>query len=356
MKGLSPPPSINFPHDRLAYKPYRRVQKQSGPIPKFSIIIVNYNAGEWLARSVASVAAQTLTDFECFIVDNGSTDDSFTSLPELDERFVLLPQEENTGFAKGNNIAARQAKGEWLALLNPDAFARPDWLEKLDKVSEDYPNATMIGSTQYMALEPDIYDGFGDEYHAFGLAWRAGFGHRVHPDITREAFGPCGAGAVYHRETFLRLGGFDETFFCYHEDVDIAFRMRLDGGICVQSAEAKIDHVSSGISGRASDFAVYYGTRNRIWTFVKNMPLPLLIFLGPAHLATNLFVLTWSAFRPGRFGPTSRGMRDGFFKRPKSEQTKAQRKIGLVNLLRSFGWSPLKVLKRRAVKTKNLEK
>ncbi len=272
----------------------------------------------------------------------------------MDERFTLLPQGENTGFAKGNNIAARQAKGEWLALLNPDAFAQTDWLEKLENVSVNYPEATMIGSTQYMALEAEVFDGLGDEYHVFGLAWRAGFGHPAESVSDRECFGPCGAGAVYHRETFLRLGGFDETFFCYHEDVDIAFRMRLDGGLCVQSAKAKIDHVSSGISGRASDFAVYYGTRNRIWTFVKNMPLPLLIFLGPAHIATNLFVLLWSAFRQGRFQPTFRGMRDGFFKRPKSEQTKAVRKIGLAKLLRSFGWSPLKVLKRAPVKTKSL--
>ena len=316
---------------------------------------MNYNAGDWLARSVASVAAQTFTDFECFIVDNGSTDRSFTSLPELDDRFTLLPQRENTGFAKGNNIAARQAKGEWLALLNPDAFAHSDWLEKLLQAMQSYPEATMIGSTQYMALEPEIFDGLGDEYHAFGLAWRAGFGHPVEPVFDRECFGPCGAGSVYHRETFLKLSGFDETFFCYHEDVDIAFRMRLDGGMCVQSAEAKIDHVSSGISGRASDFAVYYGTRNRIWTFVKNMPLPLLLFLGPAHIATNLFVLGWSAFRPGRFGPTFRGMRDGFFKRPKAEQVKAKRKVRLVNLLRSFGWSPLKVLKRAPIKTKSLD-
>lgn len=317
---------------------------------------MNYNAGDWLARSVASVAAQTMTDFECFIVDNGSEDASFTSLPKLDERFTLLPQDENTGFAKGNNIAARQARGDWLALLNPDAFARPDWLEKLEEAIQTYPRATMIGSTQYMALEPDLFDGLGDEYHGFGLAWRAGFNHPVRSISDRETFGPCGAGAVYHRDTFIRLGGFDESFFCYHEDVDLAFRMRLDGGFCIQSAAAKIDHISSGISGRSSEFAVYHGTRNRIWTFMKNMPLPLRLVLGPAHIVTNFGVLIWSIFRPGRFRPTFRGMKHGFFKRPKSEQPTAKMKISKLKLLRSFGWSPLKVLKRATVKTTNPDK
>lgn len=312
---------------------------------------MNYNAGDWLARSIASVAAQSVTDFECFIVDNNSKDGSFTSLPELDERFILLPQSENTGFAKGNNIAARQAKGDWLALLNPDAFARPDWLEKIDETSRAYPSATMIGSTQYMALEPNVFDGLGDEYHAFGLAWRSGFNHPVSLVSDREAFGPCGAGAVYHRETYLRLGGFDESFFCYHEDVDLAFRMRLDGGYCIQSAGAKIDHISSGISGRSSEFAVYHGTRNRIWTFMKNMPLPLLLCLGLPHIVTNFAVFIWSIFRPGRLSPTFRGLRDGFFNRPKADQPKTKMKISNLKLLKSFGWSPLKVLKRATVKT-----
>jgi len=253
-----------------------------------------------------------------------------------------------------NNIAAEKATGDWIALLNPDAFARANWLENLLEATILAPNVTMVGSTQFMALEDGVIDGLGDEYHAFGLAWRAGFGKPIGEIVTRETFAPCGAGAFYHAETFKRLGGFDETFFCYHEDVDLAFRMRLDGGMCIQSADAIIDHVSSGITGRASEFAVYYGTRNRIWTFVNNMPFPLLLLLGPAHLATNLFVLSWSMFRPGRFKPTFRGMRHGFFKRPKRTTPRPKRKISLMTVLKSFGWDPLKVLQRATVKTKSL--
>jgi len=265
---------------------------------------------------VASLQRQTLTDFECFIIDNGSKDGSIAALPALDDRFEILELEENTGFAKANNIGAQKARGTWLALLNPDAFARPDWLEKLLAETRRGDHVTMVGSTQYMALEPGIYDGVGDCYHLFGLAWRAKFGHPVDDDTgfvleTSEVFGPCAAAALYHRETFLRLGGFDERFFCYHEDVDLAFRMRLDGGICVQSAEAKVDHVSSAISGRASDFAVYHGTRNRIWTFVKNMPGPLFILMILPHITLNLALLIWARFRSGRFGPTWRGIKHG---------------------------------------------
>lgn len=320
------------------------------PAPKISVIIVNYNGEEWLSRCVQSVADQTLTDFECFVVDNGSADDSIAALPELDGRFTIMELGENTGFARGNNIAAKQARGEWLALLNPDAFARPDWLEKLLEATTLAPNVTMVGSTQYMALEPNIYDGVGDFYHAAGLAWRGKHGHSTdgHTPETTEVFGPCAAAALYHRETFERLGGFDERFFCYHEDVDIAFRFRLAGGICIQKADAIVDHVSSGISGKASPFAVYHGTRNRIWTFIKCMP-PLGLFLfGPFHIALNLAFMFWSLFRKGRAKPTWRGVRDGVKGIPAIWKSRkdVERNVGLFALLRVMTFNPVKFLKR----------
>ena len=296
-----------------------------------------------------SLADQTLADFECFIVDNGSSDGSMEGLPELDARFEIILAGENLGFAVANNLAAKKARAPWLALLNPDAFARPDWLAKaLEEIT--VPNITMVGSTQYLALEPDRFDGLGDFYHFTGLAWRAGFGLETRDIERSEAFGPCGAGAFYHRETFLRLGGFDESFFCYHEDVDMAFRMRLAGGVCVQSAEAIIDHVSSGISGRASDFAVYHGTRNRIWTFVKNMPSILFWLFLPAHIVLNLAMLFWAAFRPGRFAPTWRGVKEGIKGLPRiwraRKAVQKTRTISPFSFFKALAVSPVKVVCR----------
>ena len=274
----------------------------------------------------------------------------------MDSRFHLIEADKNLGFAAANNLAAKKAKGHWLALLNPDAFANRDWLEKLLEATQLASNVTMVGSTQYMALEEGIFDGTGDELHASGLAYRSNFGKPVKQVFDREAFAPCGAGAFIHKETFLRLNGFDETFFCYHEDVDLAYRMRLDGGICIQSAHAKIDHISSGISGRASDFAIYHGTRNRIWTFMKNTPKGLFLFLLPAHLMMSFLMLIWSIFRSKRAKPTWQGMRDGFLTRPQSTALPPKRKISYLKLLQSFGWSPIKVKKRAPVNTKHITK
>lgn len=294
---------------------------------------------------------QSFTDFRCIIVDNGSTDGSLETLPKLDKRFEILKLGENTGFAKASNIGVAHCDSKWVAMLNPDAFARPDWLEKLLAATSLAPNVTMVGSTQIMALEPDIYDGLGDCYHISGLAWRSGFGHKVEPFQTCEVFGPCGAGALYHRETYHRLGGFDEDFFCYHEDVDLAYRMRLAGGICTQSSTAIIDHVSSAISGRHSDFATYHGTRNRLWTLYKNTPTLLWPLVLPLHILLTLLLLFRSLLRPATLLPTLRGLKDGLFGlgKMRSKRRHIQKNIKQIStsqLLKAFAWSPVKALTR----------
>ena len=87
--------------------------------PSVSVIIVNYNAGKYLRPCVESLLAQTLTNFECVLIDNGSTDGSLDSLPELDARFTLIKAGENLGFAMANNRAVEKVSADWIALLNP---------------------------------------------------------------------------------------------------------------------------------------------------------------------------------------------------------------------------------------------
>lgn len=285
---------------------------KTADIPAFSVIIVNYNGGDYLVRAVAALTAQTFRDFEAIIVDNGSTDGSIAALPDLDARFMVIEAGENLGFAAGNNLAALQARGDWIVTLNPDAFAAPDWLAALNRAIRRNPFATMLGSMQITADATDTFDGSGDELSMFGVAYRAGYGKPVRTySEDFPVFGPCAAAAAYRREDFEAVGGFDERFFCYHEDVDLALKLRRLGGRAVQVHDAMVHHVGSGITGTASDFAVYHGTRNRIWTWFSSMPTGLMWGLLPLHLGANLAYLGWSLFRAGRFKPTWRGFRDG---------------------------------------------
>ncbi len=115
--------------------------------------------------------------------------------------------------------------------------------------------------------------------------------------VDTEVFAPCAAAALYRRKAFDEVGGFDEQYFCYFEDVDLGFRLRLGGHKCVYVHSAIVEHVSSALSGYRSDFAVYHGERNAVWTFFKNMPSGLLWLYLPQHLLLNLAALIYYPWR-----------------------------------------------------------
>ena len=129
----------------------------------FSVIIVNFNGGGYLAAAVESLKCQSLNNFELILVDNASTDGSADSLDlSCFKQVQFVKNSENLGFAGANNQAAKLAQGRWLALLNPDATAAPDWLEQLHHASNQHPRCRVFASTQYSLHEDDILDGTGD--------------------------------------------------------------------------------------------------------------------------------------------------------------------------------------------------
>jgi GT2 family glycosyltransferase len=227
--------------------------------PLVSVIIVIWNSKKYLPACLDALLAQTNKDFEIVIMDNGSTDLEYLDLeenyPELEMTIKKL--NENLGFAVANNIGARLARGKWLALLNADAFPEPDWLEQLLRAADDNPEFTFFASRQIQANTPELLDGTGDTYHVSGLAWRQNYNHPVskYGIQSGEVFSACAAAALYLRDDFIKVGGFDEDYFSYHEDVDLGFRLRLIGGRCLYVPQAVVYHVGSASTGKTSDFA-----------------------------------------------------------------------------------------------------
>ena len=271
------------------------------PNPNISVIIVCWNSANYLSRCLNSLSAQTNRNFEVIIVDNDSKDNSVLGLeenyPNLDLRIEHL--ESNLGFAVANNIGARLARGKWLALLNSDAFPEPDWLEQLVRAADDNPKFTFFASRQIQANTPELLDGTGDVYHVSGLGWRQNYNHLtskygIQPG---EIFSACAAAALYSRDDFLKVGGFDEDYFSYFEDIDLGFRLRLIGGRCFYVPKAVVYHIGSASTGVRSDFSVYYGYRNLEWTYFKDMPSVLFWFYLPLHIAVNFFFLIYFSFK-----------------------------------------------------------
>ncbi len=295
--------------------------------PIVTVIVVNWNGERFLERCLTALLAQTATPHEIILVDNASTDGSL----EIARRFPsvrLLAQDSNTGFARGNNLAinAAAAGSVWIALLNPDAFPEPRWLEECLLSAQRNPQFDIFGSKLLNAADPTVLDGTGDAYHVSGLVWRTAHGipASVLGEYECEVFSPCAAAALYRRSALLEVGGFDEDFFCYVEDVDLGFRLRLAGYRCLYVPKSVVHHVGSGTTGgKNSDFSVYHGHRNLVWTFVKDMPGLLFWLLLPLHLVLSLASIIWFAFR-GQGRVVWRAKRDALLGLPKMWRKRQQ--------------------------------
>ena len=267
--------------------------------PKIAVIIVNANTGEHIERALESLGAQTLAPARVIVVDNASTDGSPDAIVKRFPSVELIRLDRNVGFAAANNLAVRAAEDcDWVALLNPDAFPLKDWLTALARAIERHPGYAFFGSRLVSAEQPSVLDGTGDVYHVSGLAWRRDHGRpaTVAPQAG-EIFSPCAAAALYRRDAFLEVGGFDESYFCYFEDSDLAFRLRLAGQRCLYVPDAVVHHVGSVAAGRLSDFTVYHSFRNLVWTYAKNMPSPLVWLYLPQHVVAAGLTLAWFGLR-----------------------------------------------------------
>lgn len=261
-----------------------------------AVIVVNWNSGAYLKKCLDAVVLQTVPIAKIVIVDNASSDSSLAQAGELPARAQLIRLPKNSGFAAGNNLAVKAAEGcEWLAFLNVDAFPEPDWLERLLAAAKSRPAGALFGSRMIQALNPEKLDGVGDAYHVSGVHWRIGHGQNVCTPIAHnaEVFSVCGAAMLCRRDLFLEVGGFDESFFCYAEDVDLGFRLRLRGHRCWYVPESTVYHVGSATTGKRSNFAVYHGHRNLVWVYFKNMPWPLLLLYLPQHFFLNFISLIY---------------------------------------------------------------
>lgn len=322
--------------------------------PRVSVILVAYQSGPTLALCLDALRGQTFTDFEIVVVDNASSDGAPQAAAAGDPAIRLIEAGANLGFAGGVNRGAAEARGAWLALINPDAYADPDWLEKLLTAARTYPEVRCFASRQLMADDPGRLDGLGDVMSSTGFPFRGGY-RRADPGPAEigEVFSACGGAMLISRDLFLAMGGFDERLFCYCEDVDLGYRLRLVGERTLVVPDAVVRHVGSASSGGPrSDFAVFHGTRNRLWVFVKDTPPLLLCLTIPLHVAATALLFIRHAAR-GEFSAPWRGLMAGLRGLPGAfaarREVQARRTHGSLAVARAMTWNPLDLLFRRVV-------
>jgi GT2 family glycosyltransferase len=242
-------------------------------------VVVNWNGMKYLPECLQSARLQTYPEKELVVVDNASTDGSREWL--RDHRScvdVLIELDRNTGFAGGVNAGIRACSGEYVALLNNDAVAEPDWVARLVAAARD-SSTGMVASKILFYDRRDVIDKTGHLFYPDGLNRGRGAGEPDHGqyDALPEILFPDGCAALYRRRMLDDVGLLDEDFFAYGDDADLGLRACWRGWKCAYAPRAVVFHRHSSSLGKYSPEKAFLVERNRFWVAVKLLPLPVLL-------------------------------------------------------------------------------
>jgi GT2 family glycosyltransferase len=231
-----------------------------------SVIIVTLNGLDYLKKCLPPLQMQTYPKdkFEVIVVDNGSSDGTIQYLKRDYPNIVVIENENNEGFAKPNNQAAKVAKGKFLALLNNDMVVKENWIEELLATQTRTGAECVAGMILNRDQSIDYSEGKIDCY---------GYGYHFHERVAeeKEVFYACGGSLLINRDIYLAVGGLDEDFYLYYEDTDLCWRLWLLGYRIVFSPKAQSIHKHNGTAGAFSKLQIdLYADRNHLCMLYKN--------------------------------------------------------------------------------------
>lgn len=255
------------------------MEKQSKPenSPLVSVIVVTLNASVRLRGCLDSLKKQSFPNAEIIVVDNGSTEDIRGLIKKEFPAVKYIRLETNTGFAAGNNTGIRNAGGKYIALLNNDAIAGPDWISAMIKTIESEPDIGAVASLVVDGNNSSILDSFGVGIALDGMSRQAERGAYVADyTATRQVLAVSGCACMFRKEALDRIGLFDERFFAYCEDTDLCLRLYRAGWKLLADPKAIVIHFYSQTEGAFSAKKVFWVERNHFWVALKNFPIALL--------------------------------------------------------------------------------
>ncbi len=247
---------------------------------KVSVITPNYNGVEFLDKYFKSLDEDSEYIGEVIIIDNGSTDFSLEYIEKNSFNFPVevIRNNKNLGFAPAVNQGISMSKFDYIFSLNNDTELKKGSIKAmLDLIGEN--DVFSVQAKMLQANNKGLIDDAGDEYNLLG--WTKKIGENQDSDKYSqvfEIFSSCAGAALYKKSVFDEIGLFDDNFFAYMEDVDLAIRSQIYGYKNLLCPDAIVYHIGSATSGsRYNEFKVRIAARNNVWTVYKNLPIPLKI-------------------------------------------------------------------------------
>ncbi len=242
--------------------------------PLVSIVSVNYDQPEVTCEMLESLRKVTYPNYETLVVDNGSQKKSPDSIKEKYPEVQLIVSDKNLGFAGGNNIAVKQAKGDYILLLNNDTEVKENFLESMVELMESNKEIGIVSSKILSYYEENVLEYAGaSPLHPITSRGKH-YGNREKDygqyDKVEETCFPHGACMMIRKSVLEELGLLYEGYFLYYEELDFAERVKRAGYKIYYQPKSSIYHKDSFTTGKNSPLKTYYFNRNRLLFLRRN--------------------------------------------------------------------------------------
>jgi GT2 family glycosyltransferase len=263
-------------------------------MPEISVVVLNWNGREYLRACLKSLMGQRGADFEVIVVDNGSSD---ASVEMVQSEFVpragfpvkIISNAVNRGFCGANNQGFAASQGSFVAILNNDAEAEPDFVAGMRRAFDVAPDIGMAAAKILVHEDPRRIDKVGHLIYPDGQNRGRGTGEvdRGQYERMEECLWPDGCAAMYRKSMLDQIGGFDEDLFIFGDDAELGLRARIAGWRCLYTPDAVVRHHRGGAMNTGSTGRIFLIERNRVLLAVKLFPWSLLL-LNPLYFAARL--------------------------------------------------------------------
>jgi len=259
-------------------------------LPSVAIVILNYNGNHLLQQFLPFVLQSTYINKKVIVADNASTDESVNWLQQNYSIIKIIKLPCNYGFAKGYNEALKQIEADYYVLLNSDIEVSLNWIEPIIELME---SDKMIAACQPKILSYKQRDMF--EYAGAGGGWIDRLGYpfargrifniceedKGQYDTTEEVFWASGAAMFLRATAYYKIKGLDNYFFAHQEEIDLCWRLQLEGYKIVSCPSSVVYHVGGGTMSYKDKRKAFLNHRNNLIMLYKNMPIKTLLWLIP---------------------------------------------------------------------------
>lgn len=260
-------------------------------ITMISIIILNYNTGQLLIDCVQSVINSNIEDFEIILVDNLSMDKSHLKCKEKFENVILIENKENLGYCEGNNVGLRNARGEFIIILNPDTAVTPNWIRELKDAYKKFGEGLYQPKILSMS-NPKKLGTTGNKINIFGFGFSRGRGYEDENQYNEiEQVGYASGTCLFMaKKTFEKIGFLDSFLFAYHDDLEYGWRA-LELGIKSYYVPKSIIYHAESFIFKWKPFKFYLLERNRQYCLLTHYSRQTLYRILPELIFMEILVL-----------------------------------------------------------------